>query len=179
MGKLIYALTCPFTEDVHYIGKTSKGMTRPLQHMSNSHCDKIAEWSNDLKILGQKPGIKILEKLSKDDDLDERERYWIQKYLNKGSLLLNSNLVNPVLIDTKLEKLLGNLDFGDISDISNFIKERRKQIGLTQPDFADKSGVSLKVLRKIEQNKTNIQLDGLLQILSMFGCKLQVVKINK
>lgn len=42
--KLIYALGCPITSEVHYIGKTEKGLTRPFQHLKDSHNGKIREW---------------------------------------------------------------------------------------------------------------------------------------
>jgi transcriptional regulator with XRE-family HTH domain len=54
----------------------------------------------------------------------------------------------------------------------------RKIANLTQPEFASKTGVALKVLRKIEQNKTNVELSGVLKILNMFGCTLDVKKIE-
>lgn len=176
MKRIIYALICPFTGDIHYIGKSIRNMTRPMQYIKKSHSNKIEKWVSDLKCLGQKPDIKILERVSLEDDLDERESYWLQKYLSKGEFLFNINKVSPILVNSKLEKFLQDLDLGDISDISFFIKERRKLVGLKQSDFADKAGVSLTVIRKIEQGKININLVGLLQVLSMFGCRLGVVK---
>jgi hypothetical protein len=32
--RLIYSLRCPFTDDVHYVGKTTAGMVRPLKHLT-------------------------------------------------------------------------------------------------------------------------------------------------
>lgn len=178
MKRIIYALTCPITEDVHYIGKSTRDVVRPLQHMKQSHSEKVAGWIYQLKSIGQTPGVKILEKVAYDDDLDERETYWIQKYISKGSYLFNVNKVTPALVNSKLEKLLSELDYGDISDIAYFVKERRKATGLKQNEFADRAGVALTVIRKIEQGKTNINLDGLLQVLSMFGHRLEVAKVK-
>lgn len=53
--------------------------------------------------------------------------------------------------------------------ISEFVKHRRKQSGLTQQEFADKAGVALTVIRKIEQGKENLQLSSVNQVLLMFG----------
>lgn len=53
--------------------------------------------------------------------------------------------------------------------ISNFIKARRKQLGLTQQEFAEKAGVALTVIRKIEQGKDNLSLAKVNQVLLMFG----------
>lgn len=60
MPKIIYALKCPFTEEVHYVGKSTSGIVRPLTHMSKSNSDKINEWVISLKAIGSKPEIQIL-----------------------------------------------------------------------------------------------------------------------
>lgn len=60
--------------------------------------------------------------------------------------------------------------------LAEFVKERRKLTGLTQEEFADRSGVALTVLRKVEQGKTNLNLDKVNLILGMFGHELAPVK---
>lgn len=173
--RFIYALQCPFTNDIHYIGKTTQGMLRPLQHLSNSHSEKVKDWVDELKSIGHSPLVKIIESVSSTDDLDLRERYWIQYYLNKNAFLLNSSLITPLLISKKFDDIVGKGSWE--KRVAKFIKEKRKAIGITQPEFAEKCGISLKVLRKIEQGKTNYMLDGLIQILKMFGCSIDVCKI--
>jgi transcriptional regulator with XRE-family HTH domain len=63
--------------------------------------------------------------------------------------------------------------------IAKFLKQKRKAAGLTQEEFALKTGVSLGFLRKIEQEKSNETLDLLNQALSMFGANLGVVSDNE
>ncbi len=46
-----------------------------------------------------------------------------------------------------------------MSVLSEFVKERRKEVNLTQEEFAERTGVALTVIRKIEQGKTNLNLD--------------------
>jgi y4mF family transcriptional regulator len=53
--------------------------------------------------------------------------------------------------------------------ISEFVKTRRKQAGMTQDEFAEKAGVALTVIRKIEQGKENLSLSKVNQVLHMFG----------
>ena len=177
--RLIYSLSCPFTNQVHYIGKSTQGMMRPLQHLTKSHSEKVQEWVNDLKSIGHAPVVNVLEYVPLEEDLDGRERWWIQRELDKNSLLLNSCLVTPLLISSDLDKILGDGEGMEHLKIGNFVKQRRKQIGLDQKEFAEKAGVALTVIRKIEQGKTNLNLDSVLQVLKMFGCTLDVVKINK
>jgi y4mF family transcriptional regulator len=59
--------------------------------------------------------------------------------------------------------------------LAEFVKERRKAVNLTQEEFADRTGVALTVLRKIEQGKTNLNVDKVNLILQMFGHELAPV----
>jgi y4mF family transcriptional regulator len=62
--------------------------------------------------------------------------------------------------------------------ISTFVKERRKQVGLTQEEFAERAGVALTVLRKIEQGKTNLNMAKVNLVLQMFGHELSAVSVK-
>ncbi len=53
--------------------------------------------------------------------------------------------------------------------LSEFVKTRRKQLGLTQEEFSEKAGVALTVIRKIEQGKENLSLSKVNQVLMLFG----------
>lgn len=53
--------------------------------------------------------------------------------------------------------------------IAEFVKKRRKQLKLTQEEFALSAGVALVVIRKIEQGKENLNLSKVNQVLKMFG----------
>lgn len=59
--------------------------------------------------------------------------------------------------------------------IAEFVKTRRKQLKLTQEEFATKAGVALTVIRKIEQGKDNLSLSKVNQVLKMFGQVLSPV----
>ncbi|MBI1305562.1 MAG: helix-turn-helix domain-containing protein [Bacteroidetes bacterium] len=63
--------------------------------------------------------------------------------------------------------------------LSEFVKERRKAVNLTQEQFAERSGVALTVIRKIEQGKTNLNLETVNLVLSMFGHELAPVNIKE
>jgi y4mF family transcriptional regulator len=60
--------------------------------------------------------------------------------------------------------------------LAAFVKERRKEVNLTQEEFAERSGVALTVIRKIEQGKTNLNMDKVNLVLKMFGHELAPVK---
>jgi y4mF family transcriptional regulator len=59
-----------------------------------------------------------------------------------------------------------------------FVKDKRKEAGLTQEEFAEKAGVALTVIRKIEQGKNDLQLEKVNQVLKMFGHVLAPVSLK-
>ena len=54
--------------------------------------------------------------------------------------------------------------------IAGFIKRERKSAGLTQEEFAIRSGLGLRFIRELEQGKESCRMDKVNQALSMFGC---------
>jgi len=63
--------------------------------------------------------------------------------------------------------------------VAEFVKERRKDARLTQQEFAERVGVALTVVRKIEQGKTNLNIDKVNLVLSMFGHELAAVSMKE
>lgn len=59
--------------------------------------------------------------------------------------------------------------------LADFVKEKRRYVGITQKELADKSGVALTVIRKIEQGKVNLSLEKVNQVLRLFGDELAPV----
>lgn len=56
--------------------------------------------------------------------------------------------------------------------LASFVKEKRKSAGLTQFEFAERAGVALTVVRKIEQGDLRLNLEKVNQVLKMFGHEL-------
>ena len=63
--------------------------------------------------------------------------------------------------------------------LSSYVKEMRKQFGLTQEDLAEKSGVGLRFVRELEQGKETLRLDKVNQVLLLFGQEIGPVPIRK
>ena len=57
----------------------------------------------------------------------------------------------------------------DKMSIAEFVKMKRKKLGMTQVVLADRAGVGLRFLRELEQGKTNLRLDKVNQVLQMFS----------
>ena len=61
----------------------------------------------------------------------------------------------------------------NILEISVIIRKKRDQMGITQQDLADRSGIHLRSINNIEAGKANPSLDTLLKIAEVL--KLEVI----
>ena len=55
-----------------------------------------------------------------------------------------------------------------MNKIAAFIKENRRAAGLTQEEFAARSGLGLRFIRELEQGKETVQMDKVNAALAMF-----------
>ena len=58
-----------------------------------------------------------------------------------------------------------------MNTITEFVKQKRKEAGLTQEEFAMRSGLGLRFVRDLEQGKETVRMDKVNQALAMFGMK--------
>lgn len=56
-----------------------------------------------------------------------------------------------------------------MNKIAEFIKTNRKEAGLTQEEFAIRSGFGLRFVRELEQGKETVRMDKVNEALAMFG----------
>jgi y4mF family transcriptional regulator len=56
--------------------------------------------------------------------------------------------------------------------LPNFVKRKRKELGITQAELAERAGVGLRFLRELEQGKPTLRLDKVNQLLDMFGYQM-------
>jgi len=56
-----------------------------------------------------------------------------------------------------------------INKIARFIKESRRSAGLTQEEFAIRSGLGIRFIRELEQGKETVRMDKVNIALRMFG----------
>ena len=56
-----------------------------------------------------------------------------------------------------------------MNKIAEFIRFNRKKAGLTQEEFAIRSGLGLRFVRELEQGKETVRMDKVNQALAMFG----------
>lgn len=58
--------------------------------------------------------------------------------------------------------------------IAEFVKEKRKEYGLTQMDLSMKSGVGIRFVRELEAGKPTVRLDKVNQVLALFEAEVGV-----
>jgi len=65
-----------------------------------------------------------------------------------------------------------------MNTISEFVKKKRKEVGITQIELAQKSGLGLRFIRECEQGKQSLRMDKVNQLLLMFGHELRPQRID-
>lgn len=89
----IYVLKNPDTDEVRYVGKTSKDLTRRLnQHIYDSESEnrnKRKNWITKILSQGKIPLIEEIDHCNWEDS-QEKEIYWIKYYRDLGVNLVNS-----------------------------------------------------------------------------------------
>ena len=63
--------------------------------------------------------------------------------------------------------------------LSDFLKDKRKRLNLTQQQLAEKAGVGLRFIRDLEQGKTTLRMDKVNQVLKLFGHELGPQPLNR
>lgn len=66
-----------------------------------------------------------------------------------------------------------------MKEISEFIKKKRKQYKLTQPELAERAGVGLRFIRELEAGKETLKLDKVDSVLRLFGHTLGPVPLKR
>ena len=66
-----------------------------------------------------------------------------------------------------------------MNTIAEFIKTERRKAGLTQEEFALRSGLGLRFVRELEQGKETVRMDKVNQALAMFGMEAVPGRINR
>jgi hypothetical protein len=98
---LVYGLFCPYTNKPIYVGQSKVGLDRPFTHIKEkSHSAKVNRWISILNSEGKEPVLVVLEHTFDNEYLDDKELFWINKFIMEGNLLLNQNNVTPEFLKT-------------------------------------------------------------------------------
>jgi y4mF family transcriptional regulator len=64
------------------------------------------------------------------------------------------------------------------TQLSLYVKQKRKLAQLTQPELAQKANVGLRFIRELEQGKTSLRMDKVNDVLRLFNAKLIAASQN-
>lgn len=64
-------------------------------------------------------------------------------------------------------------------NLIRFVKSKRKTLGLTQRDLADRAGLGLRFIRELEQGKPSLRLDKVNQVLALFGHRMEPASFRR
>ena len=65
--------------------------------------------------------------------------------------------------------------------LSDFVRQKRKSLRMTQKEMSEKSGVGIRFIRELERGKETLKMDKVNQVLDLFGFELgpkESAKIN-
>lgn len=65
-----------------------------------------------------------------------------------------------------------------MNPIAVFMKKKRKEAGLTQEEFAMRSGLGLRFVRDLEQGKPTVRMDKVNVALAMFGMQAGPIRLE-
>ena len=86
----IYALICPISNQIRYVGKTNSVRVRYNAHLNDKSKSHKSSWIKSLKIQGLKPKCIILDEV--ENDVSYWEQYWISQCKCWGFDLVNHTL---------------------------------------------------------------------------------------
>ena len=156
----IYTLSHPITNEIRYIGKSTRIKRRQIEHQSKWFCVKRPNHKNNwcLKLIkqGLKPILNIIDQT--ENDWQELEKYWIKYYRDNGYRLLNHTVGGEGQSGRKLsqehkDKISKNnkrtntkLTENEVIEICNLIvlKKRFKEIKLSFPNLTEGCFYSIK-----------------------------------
>lgn len=84
----IYALCCPVTGVMRYVGASANPRMRLYSHVCEPVSFPMRKWIAECKRQRTKPSLKILAMLN-EPNWRQIEKQWIRKLLNEGHPLLN------------------------------------------------------------------------------------------
>lgn len=176
---LIYGLRDPRNDVYKYIGKTTIGHERPLQHLTKSHNHFVNQWVEELSKLGSAPYVDIIERDIPLEELAEKEKYYITYYSDLYGELFNSgkhiveSISKPSILDHKHidSALLTLFNPGEV------YKMLKVSTGFCDDTIGHMLNIGRKTVGKLKSGDTTITLDTVVRML--FFVKYDIQELFK
>lgn len=164
---LIYGLRDPRNDVYKYIGKTTIGNSRPLQHLLKSHNQLVNDWVKELNDVGLSPYVDIIEKDIELNELAAKEKFYIRHFselheelLNGGSHVFDNIYNSPSISITDIKNAINVLlNLGDVH------KTLKLSSGMSDDDISLLLNIGRKTTYKIRQNDLTVMTETILNFL--------------
>lgn len=134
----IYILKHPDTNEVRYVGKTVRSLSRRLgNHIANAkgnkHNKHLSNWILSILAFGKRPIIELIEEVS-SSVWQEREKYWITQFPNLINLTEGGDGCIGLLHDetTGIKCGMANVGRKHTQEFKNAMSNRLKGVKLTE-----------------------------------------------
>lgn len=180
--QFVYGLADPITGAIRYIGMTNDPHVRHKAHCrENDDTDTKSRWIRELKKAKLLPSLLIVEQVESDDAIRERERYWIQFYLNQGANLTNTQVPSePVGGRKPISQKTAKVPSGKCRQPSKelmsealmnaFNRKINRDGGYSLRQLAKTAGIGYAHLHRIMHGKCLPSWDKLLMICKALEC---------
>lgn len=170
MNAFIYSLSDPRTNQVRYIGKTNNPSARLSGHISYSVTGEKSRWIAELKAIGLRPIMNILEETT-EEQWSVREQHWIAKTKESNCALLNIQAGgggNQLPFNRVRAPAKNGVQFN-----YKLLKEKRLALGYSQEEIAELMDISLRRYVDLENKcNNNPTLDTLSRVARVFGLRV-------
>jgi len=93
---IIYGLVDPRNGELRYVGQSSRGFDRPMNHWNRKRCREANDhchcWIKNVLSDSLIPEIEVLQECTFEDELSEAEIFWIAYFKAIGCRLTNATL---------------------------------------------------------------------------------------
>lgn len=90
MPHVVYALCCPKSGEIRYVGKTAALSRRVRAHIANARIKATTHRAKWLNSLSAPPAVRVLEECESEEQCNEREMFWIATLREQGARLTNA-----------------------------------------------------------------------------------------
>lgn len=168
---LIYGLRDSRNDTYFYIGKTTIGIQRPMQHLKKSHNKNVNDMVSIIECSGSSVKIDVIKNNIDLNDLSNREKYWIEYYFQIYDLLNvqdtpNKNNEFSGIQDINIDEAKNLLEL--IIKSKDIVSNKRKYLKIKQEDLANESGLNRSTITQVEKGE-NISVKSLIKILEVLS----------